>query len=448
MSVYVVGLAVAGLVGSYLLLRARRVAGTSQPRIEPPEPEKAAEISVAPPTPSQAPEREELRQQLAYLEHFNHEIRIPITAVLGFTEMLCTPDFEPAERVNFLESIRRNGGQMLSLVNDTLCLARIEAGVFGVRHEPCRTEELVREPLVMSSPEASAKGLKIVVAAAGEIPNSVVTDPARVREILTLLLYTSIGISGSGQIGFGLRFEQSGDGGPANLVWTVSDTANEISTEVRQALFDPWSQVTVSHADVLQGAGLRLAVARRIAELVGGTVEAAPGSDGGGSWVFTLPVNVTEDAEMIAGEQLLDRRPSVPKSADVATRSLSGRVLIVEAQQEMGWLFKAVVGNRGVEVEDCGSGSDAWDVINDAESAGNPWDVIVVDMDDPSVNGSLFVQRLRLDGGKTPVIGVAGTGEEEELSRCTAAGCTIMLSKPVRGMALYDAVRSHLPKAA
>jgi len=262
------------------------------------------------------------------------------------------------------------------------------------------------------------------------------------------MLYTAIGFSQSGQVGLGLRFEQSAGDGPANLIWTIADTGDSISGEVRAALFDPWSQVTIAHADVLQGAGLRLAVARRIAELLGGTVNAGTADDTGGSWVFTLPVDLADDVQMIGGKQLLDRRPCPPKLDDESSHRLAGRVLIVEAKQEMGWLFKAVVGNRGIEVEDCGSGFDAWDMMADADSSGNPWDVIVIDMDDPAVNGSLFVQRLRLDGGKTPVIGVAGTGDEEELSRCTAAGCTITLTKPVRGMALYDAVRPHLPKAA
>jgi signal transduction histidine kinase/CheY-like chemotaxis protein len=390
----------------------------------------AARIAPAPPPADHGP---------PYTVHFNHEVRTPITAILGYTEMLSASEATRSERVDFLEAVRRNCQTLARLVDETLAFARTESGDLTPLPQEVALAELLEEPLLMVRPEAAARRLTIAVSVEGRVPARVSTDVFFCRQVIVHLLRTAVHLSTTGQVRVVLRV--AGTAGD-RLEIDVHDTHPALAQSVRATLFDPWKDSTLEYVDVLEGAGLRLAIARRLAEKLGGTVSAGPTTSTGGLYRLALPSPVGAEVACIEGDELFDR--SARKPRDERATPLRGRVLVVEAASEIGWMLRTVVAGRGVEVETCSTSADAWDRLAGPVEGAEPWSALIVDLEDPGVDGLLLVQRLRLDRAMIPIIAVGGG---EALPPSCADGMTI-LPKPARVLNLYDAVRPYLQSAA
>jgi len=428
-------LAVSVLTVGLLLSRRRR---RPRPDVTDTAPSCAPSTEVPAHAPSGTPDvGYEPQAGPPYTVHFNHEARTPMTAILGYAEMLAAPEATPAERVDFLEAVRRNCQSLLRLADETLAFARLDVDDVVVRREPVAVLDLLDEPLLMVRPEAAARQLSIATSASGRMPDSIETDAFHVRQIVTHLLRAAVALSSTGPVQVALRFRSEAGDTPSGIEIDVHDSHAGLTPALRTALFDPWHNSTLEYVDVLGGAGLRLAIARRLAENVGGTLAPGPSTSAGGSFRFSLPCSPTPDTTWCDGKTFFAQPSERPRTDQ--TYPLEGRVLVVESTSEIAWLVRAMVAQRGVEVEACPAAADAWDRVLAETNLDRPWSAVIVDVDDPNVDGPLLIQRFLLDELTIPVVAVGAPGVLPEHQSSVT-----LLPKPARGLDLYGAIRPHL----
>jgi len=222
------------------------------------------------------------RAKSEFLANMSHEIRSPMTAILGFAELLRDPGCSAQERAEYLRTIHSNGNHLLSLINDILDLSKIEAGQMGVESLACSPIEIVDEVVELLAPRARAKGLALLVRWPESVPERILTDPVRVRQVLVNLVGNALKFTERGEVRVESSFEDT-PGAPAAWVCRVSDTGIGMEPSKLDQVFEPFTQADGS-------------TTRRFVELHGGKIwlESVPGK--GSTFTFTLPLNtVTSD---------------------------------------------------------------------------------------------------------------------------------------------------------
>src|SRR5436190_12169567 len=270
--------------------------------------------------------QEASRLKSEFLAHTSHEIRTPMTALVGYTELLGDPDLSPAERAEGLATIRRHGEQLVTIVNDILDLSKIESGRMTIERMACSPFALVAEVAAVLRPRAAHDGLDVEVGYRSPLPETIETDPTRLRQILLNLVGNAIKFTPKGSV----RLEV-GPVEDTRLCFEVIDTGIGLDAEQQARLFTAFSQADASTTRRFGGTGLGLAISKRLAGMLGGDlrVRSVPGE---GS-TFTLTIDVGS----LAGVRLLDRPPDVPAAAERrepsahAPQALRGRIVALTA---------------------------------------------------------------------------------------------------------------------
>ncbi len=205
-----------------------------------------------------------------FLRNMSHEIRTPIAAMLGFAELVASSDAEHQDRPDLLRRLQANGLAVMSLLDDLLDLARLDANKIVLRPEPVSVIDLVREVLGSVEVDARTKGLQMRVEATNEALGSVVTDRFRLRQILVNLVANAVKFTEAGSVAVSLRATHALDDGH----WTIdiTDTGIGITADQRAHLFEPFEQANASIARAYGGNGLGLALSRKLADQLGGTL--------------------------------------------------------------------------------------------------------------------------------------------------------------------------------
>jgi PAS domain S-box-containing protein len=360
-----------------------------------------------------------------FLANMSHEIRTPLNAILGFTEVL-KRGYEKgeAERKKYLGTIRSSGEHLLQLINDILDLSRVESGQLEIERIRFAPHLLIQKSISIFSVKAREKNLALEFEAAGPIPETLLSDPTRLRQIVTNLLSNAIKFTERGGVKVTARMVPAGQG--RRLSIEVTDSGIGLASETFEAIFDPFVQADNSVTRRFGGTGLGLAISRRFARLLGGdiVVQSAPGS---GS-TFT----VTIDPGPLEGVRLLE-----PHEAMVVTREAvsdgSGdwqfspaRVLVVDDGDETRELLQLVLEEVGLEVE----GAENGRVGVDKARTGR-FDVILMDMQMPVMDGYTATTILRKEGLQTPIVALTANAMKGFERECLEAGCTGYLTKPV-----------------
>lgn len=223
--------------------------------------------------PAALPAATNERDRAVFLAGLIHEIRAPLTAILGYADLLLDdPSIESAlgERVEYLRIIQRNGNHLRDLANDIVDLSRIEAGQFAVERIDVPIVALVEEIINDLRPLAEQRGLQLVLEYQGSIPETVETDPTRVRQLLLNLLSNAIKFTSRGSVI--LRVARAEQDGRELLRFQVADTGIGLSAEQLGRLFRPFAQAERSTARLFGGTGLGLALCKQLVELLGGTI--------------------------------------------------------------------------------------------------------------------------------------------------------------------------------
>ncbi|NMC20783.1 MAG: response regulator [Thermogutta sp.] len=379
------------------------------------------------------------RAKSAFLANMSHEIRSPMNAVLGFAEVLAGSLSDPAQ-LDAVDSIRRNGQHLLQLINDILDLSKVEAGKMTIAKEPVKTAELIGDVAALMRAPASGKSLKVSVSAREVFPETIQTDPIRLRQILINLLANAIKFTEVGEVTLtvGMRAETDG---PPRVAFEVRDTGIGMTPEQTSRLFRPFSQGDESTSRRFGGTGLGLAISKRLAKLLGGdiSVQSEPGK--GSCFTVTIDPGPLEGVPLLrslaegasesqaAGRPEKEPLPSLPPGC---------RILLAEDGPDNQRLFAFLLRRAGAEVTIAENGRIACEYVlgQDAgtdrpdDVGGKAFDLILMDMQMPEMDGWEAVRRLRQAGVTVPIVALTAQAMPEDRVRCTAAGCDDYLSKP------------------
>ena len=229
------------------------------------------------------------RLKSAFLANMSHEIRTPINAVVGFADLLADPDISESDRKEFADVVRQRSYDLLNIINDILDISRIEAGVVKIVEEECSVREILEDLRLTFS--RAERHRNVAVGLRNEIPaerDRVVTDAARVRQVLSNLLSNAVKFTHEGSVVFGCREERENE-----LLFFVEDTGIGISADMQAIIFDRFRQADESSSRRYGGTGLGLAICHGIVTLLGGTIRVASKPGLGSRFTFTIPRNIT-----------------------------------------------------------------------------------------------------------------------------------------------------------
>jgi PAS domain S-box-containing protein len=377
------------------------------------------------------------RAKSVFLANMSHEIRTPMSAILGFAEMLLSKSPEECRQAGCVQIIQRNALHLLELINEILDLSKIEALQMKVERIACDIPGLFSEIVALVRPRALEKGLGFTVAFKGPIPRLIQTDPTRLRQILVNLLDNAVKFTNAGKID--VRITDEGAGGASiKLRVDVIDSGIGMSPQQLTRLFQPFTQADDSITRQFGGTGLGLANSQRLAELLNGGISATSERWAGSK--FTLRIDGGPSTEV---EMLQDLSEATLPVAAVATVHhnivLSGRILLVEDGRDNQRLLRMQLRDAGAVVSTATDGQIAVDLATT-----QPFDLVLMDMQMPFMDGYAATAELRRRGLKIPIIALTAHAMPDDRGKCIACGCDDYLSKPCNEETLLTTVNRHL----
>jgi len=365
------------------------------------------------------------RAKSEFLANMSHEIRTPMNAILGFTEVLRRGFGKgEAERQKYLDTIRSSGQHLLQLINDILDLSKVESGRLEVERVRFAPHALAREVVEVLSVKAREKGIGLALEVEGPIPATVLSDPTRLRQILTNLVSNAIKFTERGGVRIVARLETGGEG--PRLAFEVVDTGIGVSPEALGRIFDPFVQADSSVTRRFGGTGLGLAISRLFARLLGGDISARSEPGRGSSFLVTLDPGPLDGVALLEPREALARPQSAEADRVERWELPPARVLVVDDGEENRELVQLVLEDVGVEVE----GAENGRIGVDRALAGR-FDAILMDMQMPVMDGYVATRTLREAGCTTPIIALTANAMKGFEKECLEAGCTGYLTKPV-----------------
>ncbi|MCY2960517.1 MAG: response regulator [Planctomycetota bacterium] len=366
-----------------------------------------------------------------FLTNMSHEIRTPMIAILGAVELLREGPLLDAERDHQLDSIRGEGRHLLTMLSDILDLSALESGRLLVEKRDCSPRSLLAAVVAEHQTLAHRKGLELAVECGASVPESLRTDPTRLGQILAHLVSNAIKFTDSGVVRLSCDME-SALGGAPRLQVVVADTGIGITAEQRHRLFEVFSPGDGSLTRRHGGAGLGLALSRRLAHVLGGELDVESASGAGSCFTLSLPCPA-------------ESGPAVSTAAGGAAKeSLSGRILLVEDTLSTQRLYELYLQRAGASVDVASNGAEGAERALAALGAGRAYDVVLMDMQMPVLDGYSATRQLRAAGYAGPIVAVTAHALAGDRDRCIEAGCDDYLAKPVDRERLVAACRDWI----
>jgi len=370
-----------------------------------------------------------------FLANVSHEVRTPMTAILGFADLLEEPDCDSQARQEYVETIRRNGEHLISILNDVLDLSKIEAGRMTIEPRSVELRELVEEVLSLMRPRAQQRDLTFEAEFMPGVPETICTDPLRLRQVLVNLVGNAIKFTEEG----GVRVIIRGNRQHSWLSVEVIDSGVGISPQKLDKLFQPFEQGEAGMARRYGGSGLGLALCKRFIEMLGGRLSVASTLGEGSAFWFNLPTTLQEGAQPADAAPAMSTDASVAKPVDEPALPpvpktlvpLAGRVLLAEDGPDNQRLIRHLLTGLGLEVDLVDNGKDAVDHALRARDDGRPYDLIFMDMQMPVLDGYAATTQLRAAGYRWPIVALTAHAMHEDFGRCIDAGCDDYASKPI-----------------
>ena len=390
------------------------------------------------------------RAKSQFLANMSHEIRTPLTAILGFAENLLDTSQAEAERRSAAETIHRNGEHLLHVINDILDLSKIEAGRLDVELIPVSPVHLIAEIMSVMRVRADAKQLPLVLKYLSPMPDHVRTDPTRLRQILINLIGNAIKFTAEGRVELHVEcIQSSGPGDVARLRLSIIDTGIGLSDEQMQKLFQPFMQADGSTTRRFGGTGLGLSISRRLARMLGGdvTVSSQPGR--GSTFVVVLQTGPLNDATWCQDpSEAITPLSGRELNSPVQDFRLSCRILLAEDSPDNQRLISALLKKSGVDVVLADNGELAVSLVWQEFRHGHPFDVVLMDMQMPVLDGYSATRKLRSMGYLEPIVALTANAMRGDRQQCLDAGCDDYATKPIQRLELLRTIASFLPKRA
>lgn len=360
-----------------------------------------------------------------FLANMSHEIRTPLNGILGMAELLDGANLPGSER-RWVQAMRTSAESLRDLLGDILDLTKIEEGRMRIEHVPFDPEALLRDLNALFQPAAFSKGLGLEVRFEHDPAIDLVSDPVRIKQILTNLLANALKFTEQGKVQLHSRLETG------SWIIEVEDTGAGIAPEAQERIWETFSQADESTTRCFGGTGLGLPISRHLAQLMGGQIELARSAPNEGSlFVLRLPVETRE-------------RRSKPRAAPAIEAPANGlRVLVAEdnsVNQKVVLGFLNKLGCRGTLARD---GLEAVDAARK-----NNWDVVLMDIHMPHMDGLEAARILRAEGYRGRILALTASALPEEREHCLQAGMDGFLAKPFSLGQLREILQDLVPSRA
>lgn len=362
----------------------------------------------------------------SFLANMSHDIRTPMTAILGYAELLMDPKVNASSQCNFAAVIRRSGEHLLTLINDILDLSKIEAGKLAIDMRRCSLVSLLADVASVVRTRAEQRGITLTVEYESEIPETILTDGNRLRQALVNLAGNAVKFTEKGSVRIVASFLPFGcNDGPAIRIQVI-DTGIGIREEVLPNLFKPFNQADSTIAQRFGGTGLGLAISQQIALVFGGDLTVSSVFGQGSTFTLIIPTGNLNGVPMLAHPG--DIVPSVEQQATVSEKAiLQGvRVLLAEDGYDNRELIQMLLRRAGAEITAVENGRLA---VEMAEA--EPFDVILMDINMPEMDGMEATRLLRSRGCVRPILALTANAMAGDSEKCREAGCNEHLAKPI-----------------
>jgi signal transduction histidine kinase/CheY-like chemotaxis protein len=364
-----------------------------------------------------------------FLSMVSHEIRAPMNAMLGMAELLSESDLLSDQR-HYLEVMSANGNALLHLINDILDLARIESGRMQIEKTEFDLGDLIEQTISTFSVSARGKGLELAAHIAPDVPDRLIGDPLRLRQILVNLLGNAIKFTELGKVTLEVVHPPMRD--PGILLFTVADTGIGIAPDKLELIFASFTQADSSTTRKYGGSGLGLAIAERLATMMGGQISVQSEANQGSKFSFTVRFDLASKV-IVPGKQ--------------AALSLNGhRLLVVDNNQADRLILREMMTTRGAEVGEAESAEQALAAMHAASASGKPFRIVLLDM---RMDGLEVVQRIRDSHlPLEPVVPMLPSDDlKSQIERLHEFGLDSYLVKPITGNELFEVI-DHVLEAS
>lgn len=359
-----------------------------------------------------------------FLANMSHEIRTPLGVILGLTEILKTGKITNEERRQYLDIIDRTGHSLSQIINDILDISRVEAGHIDVDKTMFSLSDLLVEIHNMLSIHANAKDNKVIFTARGTLPDKIATDRARLRQILVNLLNNAVKFTRRGEIN--MVYWASSN----SVYFEISDNGIGMTEDQRQNLFGLFYQGDSSSTRKYEGTGLGLALSKRLAKALGGDIDLVDSKEEKGS-TFLLSIPVDRSVTL---EEALDEKIEIPDGV-----FSDKKILVVEDNKDNQLLIDLYLKETGAVLHFASNGEEGYQKIKSEK-----YDMILLDIQMPLMDGYALVKCIREEGVETPVIAVTAHAMKGERAKCLNAGCTDYLAKPVSSSSLNSLLTKYI----
>ena len=363
-----------------------------------------------------------------FLANMSHEIRTPLTAILGFTENLLEPQVPEAERTAALQTILRNGHHLLQLINDILDLSKIEAGRLDVETLSCSPGELLADVVSALRVRADAKRVGLQLSYRGPVPETIQTDPTRLRQIIINLVGNAIKFTERGHVEVGVSVQGAATDRP-KLRIDIVDSGIGMTPEQVGRLFEPFTQADGSMARRFGGTGLGLSISRKLARLLGGDIAVTSEPERGSIFTVLIETGPLDDVEWRSTPPV--GFESRRMSAVAQDSRLKGRLLLAEDGPDNQLLIGSFLRKCGAEVTIVDNGRKAVDAALASLTETVPFDLVLMDMQMPVLDGYAASRELRDNGWLHPILALTANAMSGDRQKCLAAGCDDFATKPI-----------------
>ncbi|HNO76471.1 MAG TPA: ATP-binding protein [Phycisphaerae bacterium] len=392
-----------------------------------------------------------------FLARMSHEIRTPMTAILGFAESLRKRELDEVQAIDAIDTIHSNGQYLLGLINDILDMTKIEAGKLEIEHVSCTPRLIVAETMELMNVRAEAKKISLFADFLGPIPETIVSDPTRLKQILINLVGNAIKFTEKGEVRVIVRtVHNSKDNDSAAeahngalLQFDVLDSGIGMTETQTQRLFKPFVQADTSMTRRFGGTGLGLTISKELANLLGGDVTVVYSQPGSGTlFRATVATGSLVGVRMIDPKTVQDfAEPTHAASTQRPDSLLGAKILLAEDGIDNQRLITFVLKKAGADVEVAPDGQHALFKALEAERKGRPYDVILMDMQMPVLDGYQATTALRCCGYLRPIIALTAQAMTGDRETCIKAGCDGYATKPIDRNALIEQLNSQIKKS-
>lgn len=377
-----------------------------------------------------------------FLANMSHEIRTPMNAIIGFSEVLGEEPLAERQK-EYVSMILDSGKNLLQLINDILDFSKIEAGRLKTEKIECDIRSLLANVESLMNPAAKHKQLELRIECADDVPNTIITDPVRLRQCLINLVGNAIKFTEQGYVKIGVR--QIVKENKPFVEFEIADTGIGIPAEKLNAVFNAFTQADGSTTRKYGGTGLGLAITKQLIGLMGGDISVESEPSKGSTFRLVVPVDTAgwQQSERTSFADAHISKDDGREHQNNLQSEFSGRVLVAEDSQTNQALMKLLLEKLGFVVTIAADGLEAIEAVKNQH-----FDLIFMDMQMPEMNGYTATKRLRALGIKTPIIAMTASIDEEDEKECAAAGCDVYVTKPIDRNRLIKIVSGYLEAAS